>query len=425
MIQVIVGGVIAIIGGVLASCINAAYQRREIRAREFVQRERDKIAKRNSSYYEFTAFLNQFLQFLHPSVGEREQGKYTAGQSLVDHIRALAHSGAGVQLYGSEIVCATSHKFFDCYNEIVGKNHQIDEKLFSQLSSLVAELMTQMRIEIESDCKRMTHINDTKDEMASVRHIGNKKILRHLKDWSNIVVAGATVIACFIASCELQSGAKAWEMATEMFMSAERPVFCVERVPYLAADGKNFNHEDCRISNIGAAPRYYLVRNIKEYLVMNFIGSHVPHWSRTVVLPIQFYSYGVLRQGLKGVIYEKKGEGARLKAFEHYNKTRDFFAARGIGYSDSVVILAHVCYVDRFGKEIDCYYKCNPVGGQRELTKEEYEQYALDAQAYLESTIPVEFDKIDLDAMLNNWVLPESPVTKTLDSSPSQLMTND
>ena len=192
-------------------------------------------------------------------------------------------------------------------------------------------------------------------------------------------------------------------------------VICVERMPYLAADGKNFDHEDCRMLNLGALPRYYRVREIKEYLVMNFIGSPVPHMVRKVVVPIQFYQYGVLTQGLRDVIYEKKGECARSNAFEHYRKAQEFFAAHGIGYSDSVDILAYVSYVDRFGKKVECYYKCDSVGGQRELTKDEYEQYALDAQVFMEHPIPVQFGKIDLEDVLNNWVLPECPVKKTLD----------
>ena len=89
MINVLVGGLLAIAGGVLASCVNAMFQQRDMALKERAQRERVAVDNRNRSYYEFMSFLNQFLQFLHPSIGEREDGKYTAGLSFVEHIKVL------------------------------------------------------------------------------------------------------------------------------------------------------------------------------------------------------------------------------------------------------------------------------------------------------------------------------------------------
>ena len=293
----------------------------------------------------------------------------------------------------------------------------VDKSKFDELNAIGAEIIAQMRSEIEADMKTNIGSDLSKEDpkLTSSNNASSDKfsLTSFLKEWSNVFIAIATVITCCIAGCEFHSGGETWREVAEMFMSAERPVICVERVPY-SSDGKNLDHEDCRILNLGALPRYYQVRDIKEYLVMNFTGSPVPHWLRRVVVPIQFYQYGVLTQGLRDVIYEEKGECARLKAFEHYKRTCDFFASHGIGYYDTVDILAHVSYVDRFGKEVECYYKCDSVGGQRELTKEEYEQYAVDAEAYIENPVPLEFEKIDLEDMLNNWVLPERPIRKTL-----------
>ena len=408
MIQVVIGGVLAIVGGLLASCVNALYQRRYMAAKEVAQRERMDIEKRDKAYYEFMAFLNQFLQFLHPSIGEDEKDKYTAGQSLVEYVSALTHAGAGVILYGSEVVASLSQAFFGLYNEVIEKDHKIDLEKFNQLYTLAAKIMTQMRAEITGLKAGNVNVSMSTDDDNRNEVIG-KGVPAIVRGWGQVVMAVATVITCCIAGCELNSSAKTWRKVAEMFMATERQIFCIERVARLAVDGKNFNHEDCRISNIGDAPRCYLEREIKEYLVMNFSGSKVPHWVRKVVVPIQFYRYGVVAQGLKGVIYEKRGECARLDAFEHYNRARDFFATHGIGYYDSVDILAHVRYVDRFGKEIDCYYKCDS-GGQRELTEKEYEQYAIDAQEYAENPVPLKFDKLVLEDVLKNWVLPELPI---------------
>ena len=364
MINVLVGGLLAIAGGVLASCVNATFQRWDIAAKEHAQRERTAIDNRNRAYYEFMSFLNQFLQFLHPSVGEKETGKYTAGLSFVEHIKVLSQISAGVQLYGSKGVGQMTQRFFNCYNEIPEKHSEIDKIKFDELNAIGAEVAGQMRAEIEADLIKNSDSNQSKNGPSKHASWVKKSLLApFVKDWPNVIVAVGTVITCCIAGCELKTGGEAWRSVAEMFMSVQQPVFLIERVPYLATDGKNFDHEDCRISNIGDAPRCYLVREIKEYLVMNFSGSKVPHWGRKVVVPIQFYRYGVGYQGLKGIIYEKKGECARLKAFEYYNKARDFFNAYEIGYYDSVDVLAHVSYIDRFGKEIDCYYKCNSVGG--------------------------------------------------------------
>ena len=409
MINVFVGGLLAIAGGALASFINANFQRQAMAAKECAQRLRVAIDNRNRAYYELISFLGQFLQYLHPSVEKSEDGKYTAGLPLVEHVKTFAHVSAGVQLYGSEDVVKMTQSLFNSYNEIPEKLHEIDKTKFDELNALSAGLTAQMRSEIEADVKK-----GLKAKCSNNAPSDKSSLASTLKEWSNVLIAIATVIACCIAGCELLSGGKTWREVAEMFMSAERPVICVERAPSLAADGKNFDHEDCRILNLGALPRYYRVRDIKEYLVMNFTGSPVPHWLRKVVVPIQFYRYGVSTQGLKDVIYEKKGECARLKAFEHYKRAQDFFASHGIGYSDSVDILAYVSYVDRFGREVECYYKCDSVGGQRELTKDEYEQYAVDAEAYIENPVPLEFEKIDLDSVLNNWVLPECPIKKSM-----------
>lgn len=409
MIQVVIGGVLAIVGGLLASCVNASYQRRYMVAKEVAQRERMEIEKRDRAYYEFMAFLNQFLQFLHPSIGEDEKDKYTAGQPLVEYVSALTHAGAGVLLYGSEVVTSLSQAFFKLYNELIKRDHKIDFEKFNQLHALATKIMTQMRAEI-TDLKA----GDINASLSTSDNNHNEVIgkggLTLVKEWGQIVTAGATVITCFIAGYELNSSGETWRKVAEMFMATERPIISIERVARLAADGKNFNHEDCKISNVGSAPRCYLVRDVKEYLIMNFTGPRVPQWVRRIVVPIQFYQYGVLSQELCGVIYEKKGENARAQAFEHYKKSYEFFNAHGIGYSDSVDVIVHVKYIDKFGKEVDSYFKSVPCGGQKELSKEEYEKYESDASVYMKYPISVEFSKIKFDDVLNNWVLPEFPI---------------
>lgn len=409
MVQVVIGGVLAIVGGLLASHVNASYQRRYMAAKEVAQRERMEIEKRAKAYYEFMAFLNQFLQFLHPSIGEDEKDKYTAGQSLVEYVSALTHAGAGVLLYGSEVVASLSQAFFELYNELIKRDHKIDLEKFNQLHTLAAKIMTQMRAEI-TDLKT----GDVNVSMSTSDNNHNEVIgkggLTLVKEWGQIVAAGATVITCCITGCELKSSGQIWRKVSEMFMVTERPIIYVERVARLAADGKNLNHEDFKMSNVGTAPRCYLVRDVKEYLIMNFTGSRVPQGLRKIVVPIQFYQYGVLFQELCGVIYEKKGENARAQAFEHYKKSYEFFDTHGIGYSDSIDVLVHVRYIDKFGKEVDSYFKSIPCGGQKELSKEEYEKYESDARMYMEHPIPVEFSKINLDDVLNNWVLPGFPI---------------
>lgn len=225
----------------------------------------------------------------------------------------------------------------------------------------------------------------------------------------NPLVAFSAIITCMLTAYELKSGSDNWRKMFEMVMAKGRPIICVERHRRLDADGKTFNHEDCKVFNVGEAPRCYKVREIKEYLEMTFYGAPVPNELRKIVIPVHYYTHGVLSQNLTGIIAEKKGENSCEKLINHYKRAKEFFSAKGIGYYNQEVIVVHVQYEDKFENEVDVYFKAESVGGQHEISKDMYEQYAKDSNIYLEYPVAIDVDKIDLNVVLDNWVLAEVP----------------
>lgn len=152
MIQVIVGGLLAVLGGVIGSIINAYYQKRYLDAQDKYEQRKNHLEHRARTYYETISTLTQFLQFLHPSVEEKHKGKYSAGVSFVEYVTALSKIQAGIQLYGSEVAGTKLMEFFSYYNSIPwdADVKQITDSHYSELNRIARELQSLLRQELHN-----------------------------------------------------------------------------------------------------------------------------------------------------------------------------------------------------------------------------------------------------------------------------------
>ena len=231
-----------------------------------------------------------------------------------------------------------------------------------------------------------------------------KTIFTILEQKAELIAAIAAVVTCFLTARELNSSADAFKKVSELWMSTNRPVICIERHQRLDDDGINYNHEDCIVSNVGAAPRQFSCVDVKTYCAITFCGHNVPHAIKTIVVPVMYYGYGLRSQALTGTIYRCVGNNASKKIFEFNKKCRDFGKANEMAVNAEMIIVAHVGYKDSFGVENELYYQLKSITGHREISKDKYDGYEMEAKAVKPEGGQVDIDNIDLPSIFTKHV---------------------
>lgn len=231
-----------------------------------------------------------------------------------------------------------------------------------------------------------------------------------------LVSALAAVVTCFLAVENMRESARDVAGAIETWKQTQRPCLLVERSGRLAEDGKNYNHEDLTIQNLGQAPKAFTCFDVKEYLIVHVSQYKEDSYLRTFTLPIRFYKYGVHKHGLLGELYKAVGDSARREVFDFDQKARLFFKEKGLGYYSETKVVVSVGFLDAFGETFNEYFDVEAVSGQRVISKDEFESYSNGASSLFKYSPQIlDVGKVDIGKMWNYWFGPPAPTRITAD----------
>lgn len=231
-----------------------------------------------------------------------------------------------------------------------------------------------------------------------------------------LVSALAAVATCFLSVEMMRESAQDIAGVIETWKQTQRPCLLVERSGRLAEDGKNYNHEDLTICNVGQAPKAFTCFDVKEFLIVHVSQYKDGPCLRTFTLPIRFYKYGVHKHGLFGELYKAVGDSARMEVFDFDQKARLFFNGKGLGYYSETKVVVCVGFHDAFGETFNEYFDVKAVSGQCVISKDEFESYSNEASVLFKYSPQIlDIGKVDIGKMWNCWFGQPSPIRITAD----------
>lgn len=218
------------------------------------------------------------------------------------------------------------------------------------------------------------------------------------------------IVLCLVTMCNICDTAKTVDRVVEIWKRSQCPKFCVERRGRLAADGKNFSHEDLFVSNLGNVPKSIRAITVKEYHIVNITKSDDIFNTKTLVLPIWFYQYGSYTQQLTGKVFSATGDDAREHVFNFDADLRAFLDTKGYSFYSRTMVVVHIRFIDAFGDVHDEYFNADAVGGHDIISKEVFDSYEERAKQLFEMMPQkIQLNKVDFEKLFGLWVLPDEP----------------
>jgi len=149
MLEVVIGGVIGLLGVVIGSLMNGALSYWSMRQTQRLQTIQERKASKDVAYIEFVCLFNAIIQMMHPSVQADVPGKYSAGMGFDKYVDRLCSVLAKIQVYGSQVVINDVQRLVGCYNNL---NTRMDtdaaQQKYAELNQIMGELIVHIKSEM-------------------------------------------------------------------------------------------------------------------------------------------------------------------------------------------------------------------------------------------------------------------------------------